>query len=371
MDYKKYEESKFRNQIRESVKFAESIRFDSNHPREFSLAELAQNKFQLNQDDLFFEMGINPAEDTINNIYTAVDEDVRWLVPEIFREALLLGYRAAPIWPNIIAAEENTMGLSQVMPWYNMSDAAPRKVGEGETIPIGTVSYGSKKFSIYKIGRGIKLTDEVVQYSSLKVVSIFLRDFGVKFGHAADTLAIDTLINGEQADGSESAPVMGITDTAAGKQYKDLLRIWIRLARMGRTANTIIGGEDAALQTLNMDEFKKLVSGSPEKSLVLKTPIPSSTNYYIHGNIPSSFELILDPASALLKFNAQPMKVESERIVSNQTEAFYASLTTGFAKLFRDASIMIDSGHTIGLQGAAYGFPDYMDVDPLQNVVIE
>lgn len=367
MNFEKYESSPFRGKIMETVKLCENTRFHKERPKDISFKEMVQIHHNTSFDEFIMSLGINPAEDTINNIYTSVDPDVRWLVPEIFREALLLGYRAAPIWPSIIAAEEQTSGLTQVMPWFNMSDAAPRRVGEGETIPVGTVSFGSKKFSIYKIGRGIKITDEVAQYSSLKVVSIFLRDFGIKFGHAADTLAIDTLINGDQANGSESAPVIGVESTVAGKQYKDLLRLWIRMARIGRVPNTIIGGEKSALATLDMDEFKKKTSGTPDAKLVMKTPIPSQTNYFIHGNVPDTQELILDPTSALIKFNAQPLKVESERIVSNQTEAFYASLTTGFAKLFRDASIIMDDD----LAFASYGFPTFLDVDPLQNVVIE
>jgi hypothetical protein len=90
-------------------------------------------------------------------------------------------------------------------------------------------------------------------------------------------------------------------------------------------------------------------------------------NYFIHGNVPNSQEIILDPSRTLIKFNAQPLLVESERIVSNQTEAFYCSLTSGFAKLFRDSCVIMDSS----LAFAGNGFPAYMDVDPFQNVVIE
>lgn len=365
MKYNKYQESKFKGKMHQAVMSLEAIR-GSQEPIDLSLRQYAQDELQTNLDELILDLGINPAEDTIQNLFTAPDEDIRWLVPEIFREALLLGYRAAPIWPNITSTEEQTRGLSQIMPYFNMSEAAPRKVGEGETIPLGAISYGSKTFRIFKIGRGIKITDEVRQYSSLKVVSIFLRDFGVKFGHAADTLAIDTLINGEQANGSESAPVIGVT-TANTKTYADMLRIWIRLSRMGRSANTIIGGEASALATLNMDEFKKRTAGTTDATLNLKTPIPSNANYFIHGNVPTNQEIMLDPATALIKFNAQPLKVESERIVSNQTEAFYASLTTGFAKLFRDSSLILDKS----LAFSAAGFPTYLDIDPLQNVVLE
>ena len=78
----------------------------------------------------------------------------------------------------------------------------------------GDVSYGSKEFKIYKV-RGIKLTDEVVYYASLNLVSIFI------FYYDTDVLAIDCLVNGEQADGSEAASVVGTT-TGNSLTYKDI-----------------------------------------------------------------------------------------------------------------------------------------------------
>jgi len=246
-----------------------------------------------------------------------------------------------------------------------MSDAAPMYVGEGETIPLGAISYGSKSFKIYKVGRGIKLSDEVVQYSSLNLVSIFMTDFGVKLGHATDVLAINCLVNGEQVDGSESSPVIG---TASGSAivYKDLLKIWCRLGRMGRVPNTLICGEDVAADILDLTEFKTPVIGSPLATITVKSPMPGASNLYVHGNVADHQTIILDPKGALIKFNGWPLKVESERIVSNQTEAFYVTLQTGFAKLFRDASVIMADNLAFG----SYGFPTWMDVDTAQDVSI-
>ena len=88
-----------------------------------------------------------------------------------------------------------------------MSDAAPAKVNEAETIPLGDVSFGQKSVSLFKIGKGFKLTDEVKNYVAIDVLGICLRDFGIQLGYAMDTLAMDVLMNGNKADGSESAPV--------------------------------------------------------------------------------------------------------------------------------------------------------------------
>ena len=57
------------------------------------------------------------------------------------------------------------------------------------------------------------------------------RDFGVQLGYALDTLAMDVVINGNQVDGSESAPVIGVGSTSDGIQYRDLLRVWVRASR--------------------------------------------------------------------------------------------------------------------------------------------
>ena len=365
MDLVKLEKSKFAEHIESTVKAAEAIRSHKDSPRDISFPEIVKEKFNVTLEGFLDEIGINPGVDSIQNLVTVPELNVRWIIPEVFREALTLGYRAAPIYPNIIAAEEQMKGLNQVMPNINMSDAAPKYVGEGETIPLGEISYGSKQFRIYKIGRGIKITDEVVSYASLNVVSIFLRDFGVKLGHATDVLAIDCLINGEQADGSESAPVIG-TATGSSLTYKDLLVIWVRLGRMGRIPGSLLGGEAIAIDTLDLTEFKTPVMGTPRENLVFKSPVPASTDFFVHGNIPTNQEIILDKTASVIKFNGWPLKVESERIVSNQTEASYVSLQTGFAKLFRDASVIIDRSKAF----SSYGFPSWMEVDALQNVVI-
>lgn len=371
MDLKKYSKSQFKGKIEDLVKTAEAIRLHQDNPKDVSIDDVCKEKFNTTFTGVLSDLGIDPSVDSVQNLITVPEMDVRWIIPEVFRSALLLGYRGAPIYPNIIAAEEQMKGLNQVMPHINMSDVAPKYVGEGETIPLGEISYGSKSFRIYKIGRGLKITDEVIQYASLNLVSIFLRDFGVKLGHATDVLAIDCLINGEQADGSESAPVIG-TATGSTLVYKDLLRIWVRMGRIGRVPTTLLGGESIALDILDLAEFKTPVMGTPKETLVFKSPVPQNTNFYVHGNISAHQAVIVDPKNAIIKMNGFPLKVESERIVSNQTQATYVSLQTGFAKLFRDAAVIVaDNVQYNATAGQAGGFPTWMDLDSLQNVVID
>lgn len=368
-----FKNSEFKGKVHELYQMGQEMRTAKEEPVDISFAELVQQKHGIPLSEFMDKLGINPNTDSVSNIITTNDLDVRWIIPEIFRDALTLGLSKSPIWSAITAEESQVQQLKAIMPFINRSDAAPRKVGEAETIPTGTISYGQKEIDIYKIGRGIKIPYEVMQYATLDVVRIFLEDFGKQLGLAMDTLAIDTLINGDQANGSNSAPVIGVT-TANSRVYRDYLRLWIRLSRLGRTANVIIGGEDVALDTLDLAEFKTNQNGTAgaagvptSTALDLKTPVPAKAGYYIHGNVPAGKELIVDPSAALIKFNAQPLLIESEKIVSNQTEAFYATLTTGFGKIFNDAALILDESDTI----ANLPFPEYMDVDAFENIVIQ
>lgn len=374
MDIRQFEKSTIKTKVKGMVENCDSLRKNTDNPIDINFESYLKKKEGMSLSALFEDLGIDPSMDTIENIFTLPDASVRWLIPEIFREALRLGMRKNPIWQNVVAAEQSVKQLSLTLPYLNMSDAAPKYVGEAETIPLGNISFGQKSLKLRKIGRGIKIPYEVRQYVSLNVVSIFLQDFGVKLNHAIDALMISVLINGEQSDGSESAPVIGIT-TPGTLTYADLLRIWIRMSRIGRIPTIMIGGETAALNTLNLTEFKTnqfggtQPAGVPANSIIkLKSPIPASSDYYIHGSMPTNQQLIIDPSASIIKYNAQPLLVESEKIVSNQTEATYATLTTGFGIVFRDARVLLDTSLDFDTTN---GFPSYMDVDALENVTID
>ena len=359
--------------VEQDVRYLENVRkgmSDRGLAEDASLSDLIMGKYNLSMGDFLTKVGVETNRDTINNLLTVPNQGIKWLVPELIRDAITLGIRQAPIYPTLIASEQSVNALTVIMPQVNMSDAAPAKVNEGETIPLGTVSFGQKQVTLFKLGKGLKLTDELKNYVSMDVLSIFLRDFGIKLGYAQDVLAIDCLINGDKNDGSESAPVVGVLNTGS-IEYKDLLRIWVRAGRMGRNFSTLVADEEAAINTLALPQFSNWSvlpnyrTQQPIHRMNLRTPIPQSSDFLIHGNVPDGDILLVDKSSAMIKLNSQALMVESERIVSNQTEAVYASLTTGFAKVYRDAAIILDSSIQFN------GFPHYMEIDPLKNVGIE
>lgn len=280
-DVTKMKAQDFTKELRSIVQLLDATRagHQNQRPVDISLSELVTNRYGLSIQDYYDKIGINPKKDTMQNIFTMPDQNIRWIVPEIIRDAIYLGIKEAPFYPNIISSDQAINGLQAIMPMINPSDAAPARVNEAETIPLGDVSFGQKSVRLFKIGKGFKITEEVKNYVSLDVMAIFIRDFGIQLGYALDTLAMDVLINGNQADGSESAPVIGVNTTAEGITYKDLLRTWVRGSRLGRVFHTLIGDESAAIDILDLPEFKIRMYGQPQSTMNLKTPVPSSSDF--------------------------------------------------------------------------------------------
>jgi len=351
--------------LKNAVKEVEMLRTPTKDRKgvEINFEEYAKEKWGFASLSSFYEcLGVDPSMHSISSFATTPDfgDNYRWLVPEVIREAIRLGLRKNPIYPGLIAAEESVAQPTVFLPAINMSDAMPKKMGELETYQTGTISFGQKKIDLQKFGMGLKVSDEVNQYVSLNVLSLFLQDMGVKMGIGLDNLAINCLINGDQADGSEAAPTIGVQSTSAGFAYYDLLRVWIRMGRIGRMPNALLSNENPALDILSLPEFKGFDgTATVAQKIKLMTSIPASNNYAIHGAMPAANQvMVIDPSAALIKFNASSLKVESERIVEKGLTGTYANMTTGFANLFRDARVIVDKSVAFSSQG----FPSWMDV---------
>ena len=95
IDITKLKAQDFMKELPEMVRSLEAVRSGSQDkkPVEVTLEELVTGKWGISQDELFEKMGINPKVDTMQNIFTMPQQDVRWIVPEIIRAAITLGMR--------------------------------------------------------------------------------------------------------------------------------------------------------------------------------------------------------------------------------------------------------------------------------------
>jgi len=286
-----------------------------------------------------------------------IDTSFRFILPEIFTNAINTGYQHSALHQNWIA---NTINISQqkvTMPLILRGDGMPSRVNEGANIPVGTIRYSRKDAEVFKVGTGFNITDELLDGSSLDLVFQALQEIGNDMSIGADTEAIEILLNGEQADLSESAPVVGTIDGATF-QYQDFKRVFTRMQRLGRPANRIIASEDDTINITSIDRFEGFDGNTRLSTIrsIMGVPEVFDMDTYV---LPDNQILYLAQQRCMVKLQYRGMLIETRRNPENQTEELFVSDWIGFAIVARDARVIQDRSITY----AGNEFPTYMDID--------
>ena len=299
---------------------------------------------------------IRSMENTVQKLLTTADNN-RWLLPEIIRDAIRIGLQYTPFYSKLVAGEENINGTGLTMPYIDWRTAATadlqlRDVAESASIPLAqTIVWRQKVVNIHKTARGLSQTYESIQFTPISLATMYFEELGVRLGADLDRSLVNVAINGEQADNSEAAPVMGAT-TANTLTYLDIARAWVRFKRIFRNSTVMLMSEADALTVLNMDQFLfiQYPGGVSQSGVTLNvnTPLPSSQDIYIHESMTTGQIVFIDVKRFAIQITAQPLLTESDKIISRQINETFVSLITGFAVLFKDGRLVLDYTTSIG-----------------------
>lgn len=284
----------------------------------------------------------------------------RFISPEVFMDPVMRGAVQATFYPDLIVREETVSQPSVTVPHLDLSEAKMADSEEGATIEVGSVTYDTKLVQLFKVARGIQITYEAIRYNSLSLVALYFEDLGRILGSNLNGKAVTTIVNGDQDDLSEAAAVIGVEDTAEGVTWFDVVRACIRLGLLGRVPSDIIANETMALDYLNLPEVKNKQVGEPLMPVVLRSPMAIPRNLFVSPKVGANKVVIQDSSASLVQLTAAPLLLETEKIVRKQIEGTYASITTGFAKLQRNASIVINGAVDFNDGSGNYDFPDWM-----------
>lgn len=290
---------------------------------------------------------------------TADGHQERFLSPDIFLDPINTGIVQSTFYPDLIIREEMVKGLTVTIPQISLSDAALADSGEGATIEEGSVTYGSKDVKIAKKARGLKVTYESIMFNTLSLAQIWFQDAGRLLGHSLNGMAVDQITDGVYVGGTEAAAVIGVEDTNDGITWRDIARVAVQGALIGRVYSQAIGNALTVLDYIDMDEMKRMFFGSPLLPTTLKTPINMPQSLYVSPNIAADQLLLNDPSLSLVQLTAMPLMTETEKIVSKQIEAAYTSIYTGFAKVQRTGSVILD-GSVAWVADSGTDFPSWM-----------
>lgn len=284
-----------------------------------------------------------------------INSAFRFILPEVVLQAVRTGYVHSAYYNNWIAGSQPSPQQKATLPRILRGDTMPYKIKEGGLIPSGSLAFDKKEVNTYKVGIGFKITDELLMQSSLDMLFLFLQEVGNDMAIGTDVEALDVLVNGEQADLSESSPVIGVTDTAVGLQMEDVDRVMTRMNRLNFRVNRIIASEDIKNADLNADYASR-----ERMKLEDYTGLPVD----VHKLPTASQVMFIDTTRAMVQMNFGGMKVERIRRPETQIEETYVTMFIGFFKVRRDAAVIVDTTVAYsGTIGATGGFPSYMDID--------
>jgi hypothetical protein len=277
----------------------------------------------------------------------------RFLIPEMFLTAIELGYNGAAKYLNWIAGTEViTSRTNTSIPFIYEGDVMPYVVAEGAEIPLGELAFGNKTVKTKKVGIGIKLTSEVLQESTINLVSLFLSLVGGRISRGADAFAMKVLIEGDQSDLSEYIPIIGVNNPADGLTLFDIDNAYTALDDLNQTPTQLI-----ARRMLAIDDLNKNYPARDQMTLrAYAGELDMSTDTFA---VPANLVILLDASKAMMELTYRGMRVDSERSAKTDTEYMYVTKEFGFSILKRDARLGID----ITQDYATVPLPEYMDAE--------
>lgn len=278
-----------------------------------------------------------------------IQSDYRFIIPELFTTAIRTGYEHASMHENWISGTQNMGQQTLTMPQILRGDGMPSKIAEGADIPMGSVRFGKKQVNIFKVGTGFRITDELLMASTLDLIFIFLGEVGNDMSIGSDALGMKVLVEGEQPSLAESAPVIGVEDTADGFTHLDIDRPLTRMGRLKKNVTRIIASEGDALADLNATNANR-----DRQLLSQYTNVPVDT-----WVLPEDQMMFLNANRAMVKLQYGGFKTEKRRNPKNQTEELFITDWINFAIINRDARVLVDKS----VAYAGNGFPAFMDID--------
>ena len=212
-----------------------------------------------------------------------------------------------------------------------------RYVGQGAPIPVATVSVSDKSYTLQKIGRGIEWSDES-KMAPISLATMWFTELGRRMGIVFYEFAIDALLNGYFADGSD-APVT--YSYAAPLDYTDIIGAYLEHTdRYGYSPKRMICNRTTALSILSMT-YPNNYPIFPQVMVDGKYPAPMGIPMMLSNTLANNTFLLVDTDFALMQLTAKPFSTEFDRTVKTQMEGSYGTMITLIAPLFREARMLV------------------------------
>ncbi|MEF2920639.1 MAG: phage major capsid protein [Acutalibacteraceae bacterium] len=259
------------------------------------------------------------------------------LFPEYVSRAIKAGMEQTDVLQDITATVTKIDGMDYrsivSTPEQDMSDLMI--VNEGAFLPKTTISTQENLVKLVKRGRMLVSTYEALRFQRLDLFTVTLKQVGAYIARKQLADAVQVLIDGDGNNNSANIINANELDTLT---YSDLVKLWTNLAPY--QLNTMLVSTDLMEALFSMPEMQDAQASLDFHGTgQMITPMGAKV---IHiPSLESGTIVALDKTCALEMVQAGDVIVDYDKLIDRQMERATISVISGFAKIFRDASIVL------------------------------
>ncbi len=284
-----------------------------------------------------FDIRVNGAHsDRLEKFFATSDSAA--LFPEYVSRAVAQGMQEVNVLGDIVAATTkiDAMDYRSIVSVPTEDDKTLKDVEEGAAIPSTSVKVQENLVQLHKRGRMLEASYEAIRFQRIDLFTVTLRQIGSYIAKMLLKDAINVIQNG---DGNENPATVDTVETAGKLAYNDLLALWARFGDYD--LNTLIASPAMMQQLLLLPQFQDSNAGLTFHATG-KTITPLGANLIKTTAAPADLILALDKNYALEMVIAADVMMESDKLIDRQLERTTISTIAGFAKIFQDASRVLN-----------------------------
>ena len=268
------------------------------------------------------------------------------LFPEYVARSVKQGMEECNILPHITAATTKIDGMDyrSIYSTPTADEKSLRLVEEGASIPQTEVKARENLVKLHKRGRMLVASYEAIRFQRLDLFSVMLRQIGSQIMRMHLDDAISVIMDGDGNDNAAVTFTVGdsvIGGTAGTLDYSALIHFWNQFDPY--TMNTLLVSPDAMLALLQCSEFQNPLTGLNFQGTGELTN-PLGDKLIKTSALPKGTIIGLDKHYALEMIQATDVAVEYDRLIDRQLERAAITSISGFAKLYTEASKVLNVG---------------------------
>ncbi len=262
------------------------------------------------------------------------------LLPEFMLREIKKGMAMRPEL-NRLVANSTTIATNKYTPFFidtsDNSKFSLRPVGDGAEIPQLIVTEQNHSVNVVDYGLALKASYKSLRYRTTSQFRVLLWYIGFKIQTDKIGMLVSTLING---DGNSNSAAIVNTSASGTLDYDDLVSLWAQFSPF--EMNTLICHIDQMKTILKLNEFKDPLAGFRfQKSGELFNPLGALL--VRSDEVPSDSVIGLDNRFAIEEVITQPLMVEYDKIIEQRFEEAVITESVTYAKVIKEASVMLDS----------------------------